>query len=127
MTKINITDIVTNNATCSTINDMDIDVASDITADVASDVAAHMATTWMLTWTMMWQRVNLGPFAYGPIKFLLMKKQSPFYIWAIKIQPVSLINPLLFQPTSIYKPANILIQHLIKYIHDTTSKFFNST
>ena len=43
MTKINITDIVTNNATCSTINDMDIDVASDITADVASDVADDVA------------------------------------------------------------------------------------
>ena len=43
MTKINITYIVTNNATCSTINDMDIDVASDITADVASDVADDVA------------------------------------------------------------------------------------
>ena len=40
MTKINITDIVTNNATCSTINDMDIDVASDVADDVAADVAA---------------------------------------------------------------------------------------
>ena len=96
MTKINVTDVVTNNATCSTINDMDIDMASDVAANVASDVAAHMATTWMLTWTMMWQRVNLGSFAYGPIKFLLMKMQSPFYIWAIKIQPVFLINALLF-------------------------------
>ena len=100
MTKINVTDVVTDNATCSTINDMDIDLASDMAAnmdaDVAFDVAAHVATTWMLMWTMMWQRVNLGPFAYGPIKFLLMKKQSPFYIWAIKIQPVFLINALLF-------------------------------
>ena len=43
MTKINITDIVTNNATCSTINDMDIDVTSDITTDVASDVADDVA------------------------------------------------------------------------------------
>ena len=43
MTKINITDVVTNNAMCSTIKDMDIDVASDITADVASDVADDVA------------------------------------------------------------------------------------
>ena len=96
MTKINITNIVIDNSMCSTINDMDIDMALDVAANVASDVAAHMATTWMLTWTMMWQRVNLGPFAYGPIKFLLMKMQSPFYILAIKIQPVFLINALLF-------------------------------
>ena len=66
VTKINVTNVVTDNATCSTINDMDIDMASDVAANVASDVAAHMATTWMLTWTMMWQQVNLGPFAYGP-------------------------------------------------------------
>ena len=121
MTKINVTD----NATCSTINDMDIDMALDVAANVASDVAAHMATTWMLTWTMMWQRVNLGPFAYGPIKFLLMKKQSSFYNWTIKIQPVFLINALSFQPKSKYKLAYILIQQLITYIHDT-SKFFSS-
>ena len=43
MTKINVTDVVTNNAMCSTIKDMDIDVASDITADVASDVADDVA------------------------------------------------------------------------------------
>ena len=46
MTKINVTDIVANNATCSTINDMDIDMASDVAAnmaaDVAFDVAAHV-------------------------------------------------------------------------------------
>ena len=42
MMKINITD-VTNNAMCSTIKDMDIDVASNITADVASDVANDVA------------------------------------------------------------------------------------
>ena len=42
MTKINITDVVTNNAMCSTIKDMDIDVASDITADVASDMASDV-------------------------------------------------------------------------------------
>ena len=100
MTKINVTNIVIDNSTCSTINDMDIDMAPDVAAnvaaDMASDMAAHVATTWMLTWTMMWQRVNLGPFAYGPIKFLLMKMQSPFYILAIKIQPVFLINALLF-------------------------------
>ena len=69
MTKINVTNIVTDNATYLTINDIDI--------DMASDVATPVATTWMLTWTMMWQRVNLGPFAYGPIKFLLMKKAEP--------------------------------------------------
>jgi len=123
VTKINVTNVVTGNATCSTINDM----ASDVAANVALDVAAHVAPTWMLRWTMMWQRVNLGPFAYGPIKFLLMKIQSPFYIWAIKIQPVFLINALLFQPKSRYKLAYILIQQLITYIHDTTSKFFSSS
>ena len=53
------------------------DVAVNVAADLASDMAAHVATTWMLTWTMMWQRVNLGPFAYGPIKFLLIKKAEP--------------------------------------------------
>ena len=39
MTKINVTDIVTDNATYSTMNDMDIDVASN----VANDMAANMA------------------------------------------------------------------------------------
>ena len=39
MTKINVTDVVTNNATCSTINDMDIDVASSVAADMPDDVA----------------------------------------------------------------------------------------
>ena len=78
MMKINVTNIITNNSTCSTINDMDIDMAPDVAANVVADMAAHVATTWMLTWTMMWQRVNLGPFAYGPIKFLLMK-YSPFF------------------------------------------------
>ena len=43
MTKINITDIVTDNATCSTINDMDVDVASYVAADVASNMADDMA------------------------------------------------------------------------------------
>ena len=126
MTKINVIDVVTDNATCSTINDMDIDMASDVAADVAFDMASHVATTWMLTWTMMWQQVNLGPFAYGPIMFLLMKKQSSFYNWTIKIQPVFLINALSFQPKSRYKLAYILIQQLITYIHDTISKFFSS-
>ena len=40
MTKINVTD----NATCSTINDMDIDMASYVVADMTSDVAADMAS-----------------------------------------------------------------------------------
>ena len=44
MTKINVIDVVTDNATCSTINDMDIDMASYVAADVASDVAADMAS-----------------------------------------------------------------------------------
>jgi len=38
MTKINVTYVVTNNATCSTINDMDI--------DMAADVANVVALTW---------------------------------------------------------------------------------
>ena len=53
------------------------DMAANMAADVAFDVAAHVATTWMLMWTMMWQRVNLGPFTYGPIEFLLIKKADP--------------------------------------------------
>ena len=44
MTKINVTDVVTDNATCSTINDMDIDMAYYVAADMASDVAANMAS-----------------------------------------------------------------------------------
>ena len=44
MTKINVIDVVTDNATCSTINDMDIDMASYVAADMASDVAADMAS-----------------------------------------------------------------------------------
>ena len=43
MTKINVTDIVTNNATCSTINDMDMDMASYVAADVASNMADDVA------------------------------------------------------------------------------------
>ena len=43
MTKINVIDIVTNNATCSTINDMDIDMASYVAADVASNMADDVA------------------------------------------------------------------------------------
>jgi len=43
MTKINITDIVANNATCSTINDMDMDMASYVAADVASNMADDVA------------------------------------------------------------------------------------
>ena len=39
MTKINITDIVTDNTACSTINDMDIDVASDVADDMAGDIS----------------------------------------------------------------------------------------
>jgi hypothetical protein len=39
MTKINVTDVVTDNNACSTINDMDIDMASDVTDDMASDVS----------------------------------------------------------------------------------------
>jgi len=43
MTKINVTDIVINNATCSTINDIDIDMASYVAADVASNMADDVA------------------------------------------------------------------------------------
>ena len=43
MTKINITDIVANNATCLTINDMDMDMASYVAADVASNMADDVA------------------------------------------------------------------------------------
>jgi len=43
MTKINVTDIVANNATCSTINDMDMDMASYVAADVASNMADDVA------------------------------------------------------------------------------------
>ena len=43
MTKINVIDVVTDNATCSTINDMDIDMASYVAADVASNMADDVA------------------------------------------------------------------------------------
>ena len=43
MTKINIID----NATCSTINDMDIDMASDVAANMAADVAFDVAAMWL--------------------------------------------------------------------------------
>ena len=43
MMKINVTDIVANNATCSTINDMDMDMASYVAADVASNMADDVA------------------------------------------------------------------------------------
>ena len=51
MTKINVPNIVTDNATCSPINDMDIDVASYMAADVASDVATVMAADLAFTTT----------------------------------------------------------------------------
>ena len=35
MTKVNVTDIVTDGATLSPISDMDIDMAADVAADVA--------------------------------------------------------------------------------------------
>ena len=44
MTKINITDVVKDNAMCSTINDMDI--------DVTADVANVLALTWLMTWQL---------------------------------------------------------------------------
>ena len=43
MTKINVIDVVTDNATCSTINDMDMDMASYVAADVASNMADDVA------------------------------------------------------------------------------------
>ena len=42
MTK-NVTDVVTNNATCSTINDIDIDMVDEVATIVPSNVAADMA------------------------------------------------------------------------------------
>ena len=47
MTKINVTDVVTNNATCSSINDIDIDMASDVAANMAADVAFDVAAMWL--------------------------------------------------------------------------------
>ena len=47
VTKINVIDVVTNNATCSTINDMDIDMASDVAANMATDVAFDVAAMWL--------------------------------------------------------------------------------
>ena len=43
MTKINVIDVVTDNATCSTINDMDIDMASYVAADMAANMADDVA------------------------------------------------------------------------------------
>ena len=43
MTKINVTD----NATCSTINDMDIDMASDVAGNMTADVAFDVAAMWL--------------------------------------------------------------------------------
>jgi len=52
MTKINVTYVVTVDATCSTIDDMDIDVASDVAAivDRDNDVANDVVLTWLMTW-----------------------------------------------------------------------------
>ena len=69
MTKINVIDVVTDNATCSTINDMDIDMASYVAADMASDVAANIATDMasdvaadMAFFQSAWPNCYLGPF-----------------------------------------------------------------
>ena len=43
MTKINVTNVVTDCVTYSPITDMDIDVASDVTANVAADIIADVA------------------------------------------------------------------------------------
>ena len=43
MTKINVIDVVTDSATCSSLSDVDSDMASDVAADMASDVANDMA------------------------------------------------------------------------------------
>ena len=44
MTKNNVTNVVTNNDICSTINDMDIDVTYDMASDVdAANVAYAVA------------------------------------------------------------------------------------
>ena len=41
MTKNNVTNVITNNAICSTINNMDIDMTYDMASDV--DMAADVA------------------------------------------------------------------------------------
>ena len=61
MMKINITD-VTNNATCSTINDIDIDVADEVATIMPSNVAADMADDVSVT-TQFWK----GPIQSGLI------------------------------------------------------------
>jgi hypothetical protein len=60
-------------------------------ADMKDDVAASK-----------WVKFKLSLFAYSPFTYLLMKKQSPFYI-----RPIFLINPSSLQPTSRYKEAHI--------------------
>jgi len=60
MTKINVTDIVTNNATCSTINDMDMDMASYVAADVASNMADDMAFLKNLAHLLLGSFFKLG-------------------------------------------------------------------
>ena len=44
MTKINVIDVVTDNAMRSSLSDVDNDMASDVAVDMASDVAANIAT-----------------------------------------------------------------------------------
>ena len=46
---------MSNNATCSTINDMDIDVASNVTDDVAANVASYVAGDDDVYMSMMWK------------------------------------------------------------------------
>ena len=48
---------MSNNATCSTINDMDIDVASNVTDDVAANVASYVAGDDDVYMSMMWKVV----------------------------------------------------------------------
>jgi hypothetical protein len=43
MTKKNVTDFIIDIATCSTMNDIDIDVASNVADDTGADVASNAA------------------------------------------------------------------------------------
>ena len=75
MTKINVTDVVTDNATCSTINDMDIDVAADVASDVAGDDDVYMSMMWKVLVT--WQVTSAPQPISGWIQFCVGHKLGP--------------------------------------------------
>ena len=78
---------MSNNATCSTINYMDIDVASNVADDVAANVASYvagdddvyMSMMWkvVLTWRMMWQVTSAPHPISGWTKFNVGHKLGP--------------------------------------------------